>query len=358
MVGPVAVGADPDLEQDGLALDHGQVAGGGEGLDPAAGPHERERERELDLAVVARPLAVHEALPERGDLRLPHPRAEQLADVVHRRRRELVRQPQALELLLGLDRACPDEERRRVRSLRERVEPRGGEGRGLADHAVRGLRAERELEPDPLVVARGLDGGVERPRERRPRILGVVAADQPHVLRPGRARGVLLRRLDRDQHRLALAREDAGVVALHPPEVREVEDVVGRADDERVELCLRHELADAVELGVVARPGHGAILRRLAPWSRVAAAHRSGATASRTPRRECWPGAGRPSGSSRRATTGSRRRVPTGGRTRCPSGESGSTGRSSSAAAATPRSRGTSLRTPRSSSISRAATRR
>ena len=96
VVGPVTVGADPDLEQDGLALDHGQVAGGGEGLDPAARPDERERKRELDLAVVARPLAVHEALPERGDLRLPHPRAEQLADVVHRRCRELVRQPQAL----------------------------------------------------------------------------------------------------------------------------------------------------------------------------------------------------------------------------------------------------------------------
>ena len=207
VVGPVAVGADPDLEQDGLALDHGQVSGGGEGLDPAARPDERERERELDLAVVARPLAVHEALPERGDLRLPHPGTEQLADMVHRRRRELVRQPQALELLLGLDRARADEERRRVCSLRERVEPRGGEGRGLADHAVRGLGAERELEPDPLVVARGLDRGVERPRERRPRILGVVAADQPHVVGPGRARGVLLRGLDRDQ---APARPRAG----------------------------------------------------------------------------------------------------------------------------------------------------
>ena len=204
--------------------------------------------------MAARALAVHEALPERGDLRLPHPGTEQLADVLHRRRRELVREPHALELLLGLERARAGEERRRVGRLRERVEPGGGEGRRLADHAVGGLRAERELEPDALVVARGLDRRVERPRERRPRILGVVAADQPHVVRPGRARGVLLRRLDRDQHRLALAREDAGVVALHPPEVRQVEDVVGRADDERIELLLRHQRADAVELRVVAGP--------------------------------------------------------------------------------------------------------
>ena len=123
VVGPVAVGADPDLEQDRLALDDRQVARRGERLDPAPGPDQRERERELDLAVVARALAVHEALPERGHLRLPHPGPEQLADVIHRRRRELVREPHALELLLGLDRARAGKERRRVGRLRERVEP-------------------------------------------------------------------------------------------------------------------------------------------------------------------------------------------------------------------------------------------
>ena len=60
------------------------------------------------------------------------------------------------------------------------------------------------------------------------------------------------------QRRLALAREDDRVVALHAPEVRQVEDVVGRADDERVELVLGHQRANAVELRVVARPAHGA----------------------------------------------------------------------------------------------------
>ena len=52
-----------------------------------------------------------------------------------------------------------------------------------------------------------------------------------------------------------------GVVPLHAPEVRQVEDVVGRADDERVELVLGHERAHALELRVVPRPGHAAILR-------------------------------------------------------------------------------------------------
>ena len=263
VVGPVAVGADPDLEQDGLALHHGQVAGGRERLDPAPGPDERERERELDLALVSGALAVHEALPQRGRLGLPHPRPEPLAYVIHRRGSDLVREPQPLDLLPGLVRTRADEERRRVARLGKRVEPGGRERRRLADHAVGRLRAERQLEPEALVVACRRDGCVERARERRPRILRVVAADQPHVVRPGGACGVLLRRLDRDQHRLALAREDARVVALHAPEVREVEDVVRSADDERIELRLRHERADAVELDVVARPGHHAILRRL-----------------------------------------------------------------------------------------------
>ena len=80
-------------------------------------------------------------------------------------------------------------------------------------------------------------------------------------------RAVLLRRLETDEHGLALAREHAGVVALHPPEVREIEDVVGRADHERVELLLGHQRAHALELRVVSRPGHRVILEQAPEWS-------------------------------------------------------------------------------------------
>ena len=50
MVAPVAVGADPDLEQRRLVLLDRQVAGRRERLDPGPRPDEREAERELDLA--------------------------------------------------------------------------------------------------------------------------------------------------------------------------------------------------------------------------------------------------------------------------------------------------------------------
>ena len=159
VVGPVAVGADPDLEERRLVLLDREVAGGGEGADPGARPDEREAERELDLAVPpARALAVHVALPEGGGLGLLHARPEVLLGVLHRVGGELVGEAHPLDLLRGLDRAGAREEGRGVGRVREGVEPGLREGRRLADHAVGRLRAERELEADPVV------GRAPRPR--------------------------------------------------------------------------------------------------------------------------------------------------------------------------------------------------
>src|SRR5213075_891002 len=73
------------LEERRLVLEHGAVAGGGEGLDPGPGPDERERERQIDASLPAGALAVHEPLPQRRRLGLLHPGPDVLADVLHRR---------------------------------------------------------------------------------------------------------------------------------------------------------------------------------------------------------------------------------------------------------------------------------
>ena len=177
--------------------------------------------------------------------------------VLHRGGGDLVREPHALELLLRLDRARAREQRRRV----------GGVGRSASNQAcvkVVGsptMRSEACVPSESSSPTRPCSRGrrlrqLERPRSGRPRIVVGVAAQEADVVRPGVARRVLAGGLEADQHRLALAREDDGVVALHPPEVRQVEDVVGRADDERVEPFLRHQRAHAVELRVVAGPAH------------------------------------------------------------------------------------------------------
>ncbi len=257
VVGPVAVRADPDLEERRLVLLDGEVAGRRERLDPRARPDERERKRELDLPVPAGALSVHEALPDRGRLGLLHSGPEVRARVLHRSGGDLVGEPHPLLLLLRLDLARAREKRRCVGGrLAEAGEPRGGVGRRLADHAVAGLGAQAELEADPAVAARDLLRELQGARGRGPRVVGGVALDQADVCGPGGSGRVLLGGLEAEERRLALAREDDGVVALHAPEVRQVEDVVGRADDQRVELLLRHQPAHAFELGVVAGPAH------------------------------------------------------------------------------------------------------
>src|SRR5207244_4299779 len=160
-----------------------------------------------DLALVAGPGAVDIALPERGDLALLHARPDGVTDVLHRERGKLVREPHALDLLLGLDRPRVCQEGRRVHDLRaEGVKERVRIGRRLTDHPVGGLRAERELEADLLEAALRDDllGELGGARRRRTRIALVVAAEEADVARPRGALGVLALRLEGDQRRLAL----------------------------------------------------------------------------------------------------------------------------------------------------------
>src|SRR5262249_34153866 len=101
---------------------------------------------------------------------------------------------------------------------------------------------------------------VERPEPGRAGVGLVVAAKEADVVRPGATSGVVGLRLEHDQRRIALAGGDDDVVPLHAPVVREVDDVVRRPNDERVQVLLGHERADAVQLGVVPGPGHGVTL--------------------------------------------------------------------------------------------------
>src|SRR5262249_56135673 len=102
VVAPVAVRADPDLEQRRLVLLYGPMARSGERPDPRPRPHEREAERELDLALPAGAFAVDEALPERGRLALLHSRLELARDMLHRRSRDFVRDAHPPQLLSAL----------------------------------------------------------------------------------------------------------------------------------------------------------------------------------------------------------------------------------------------------------------
>ena len=174
----------------------------------------------------------------------------------HRPRGDLICEPHARDLLVGLD--CPRlvQQRRRVGRSRKGVEPGYRVRRRLAHHPVRRLRAEAQLEADALELVRRPARDLERTYRGRSRVGGVVARHEPNVLRPRRLCRIMRGGLDRDQDRIAFAREHRRVEALHAPEVRQVEDVVGSPHDERVELLLGHQRAHALEFRVVARPAH------------------------------------------------------------------------------------------------------
>ncbi len=137
-----------------------------------------------------------------------------------------------------------------ARDRLERVEPGLRPGGRLAYHAIGALRSLRKLQADSAsqtAFFQNLQRDIERAKSRRTRIAIVVALEQADVLRPGGAARVLFLRLDGDERGLALAWEDRDVVALHAPVVGEVDDVVGRAHDQGVEIVASHEFADAGE---------------------------------------------------------------------------------------------------------------
>ena len=163
MVAPVAVGADPDLEQRRLVSCTGR--------SPVAvnvripGPDQTsEKPRALDLALPARAAAVDEPFHSAADLALLHARPAAARACSMASAGDLVGEAHPLELLLRLEHARLGEERRRVDGGGNASNQLRRERRRLADHAVGGLRAERELEADALEAGAASRASLERTR--------------------------------------------------------------------------------------------------------------------------------------------------------------------------------------------------
>src|SRR5206468_4243724 len=153
MVAPVAVGADPDLEQRRLVLGDRAIARCGERLDAGARPDERVAARVLDSPLETGAYRVYGTLPRRSGLCLGHPGMQPFPNAFGRERGKLVCEPHALDLLPGLDCAGLGEGRAPVDAVRESLEERGRGCRRLAEHAVGRLRPLAQLEADTLEAA-------------------------------------------------------------------------------------------------------------------------------------------------------------------------------------------------------------
>src|SRR5262249_53628861 len=131
--------------------------------------------------------------------------------------------------------------------------------RGLTDHAVGGLRTHIEFKSDFLGEAalfEDVEGNIGGAVGSWTGISFVIAFEEANVAGPGVAARFGFLRLKSDERWLAFARENDGVVALHAPIVGKIEDVVGRADNERVDFLFFQQRADAAELLLVNGPRH------------------------------------------------------------------------------------------------------
>ena len=208
MVAPVAVGADPDLEQRRLVLLHRQVAGRGERLDPRPRPDEREAECQARPSPSSRCLPRGRSLPRARPPATPSCRGggarahAPLRPLRSRWRAACARAPGRSWPLAparaGASRRPPPGKPSN-HAVRER--------RRLADHAVGCLRTQRELEADAAVTARRLLGQLERAGGGRPRVVVGVARGGSER-RPSRHRA--LRPPRRPRGRSAPARPRAG----------------------------------------------------------------------------------------------------------------------------------------------------
>src|SRR5579859_61981 len=146
-VGPVAVGADPDLDKRWFVFDHGTMARGGESGDSTAGPDQRKGTGHFDLALVANADRMNVALDHRGYFAFFHSRMDMIARVHHAESREFVGQTHALNFLRRLDHADFREKWRSVHNFaaapsKRIVETLPVDCR-LSDHAIANLRRLR-----------------------------------------------------------------------------------------------------------------------------------------------------------------------------------------------------------------------
>src|SRR6266849_10804218 len=153
-VGPIAVGADPNLHERRLVFHNRAMARCRERGDALAGPDQCEGAGHFDFSFVADAHGVDVTLDHRRDFALFHSRTNLAARVFHSDGSQLVCQTHALDFLIGLDHAHFGKQWRRVHDLLARaskgIEVTLGIDRGLANHAVTNLRALRKLDADTV----------------------------------------------------------------------------------------------------------------------------------------------------------------------------------------------------------------
>jgi hypothetical protein len=130
---------------------------------------------------------------------------------------------------------------------------------GLADHAIAYLGILRQLNADAagqFPFLQNVDSHLDGANHRRAGIFGMIEGKEADVLVPGSALRFPKLRLDDKERWLAFAGKNRDVVTFHRPVIREVEDVVGCANDNGVKVVALHHLADAAPFFLIEWVSH------------------------------------------------------------------------------------------------------
>src|SRR5215472_4408355 len=271
-VGPIAVGADPNLDQRWLVLDHRPMAGGRKGCDALPRPNQRERPGHLDFSLVTDAQRVDVAFDHGRDFAFLHSWLDILPRVLHADGCQFIGKTHALNFLRGLDHAYFGQQRRGVDDFAaartKRIVITLPVNCRLAHHAIANLRKLRKLDAHAgieLPFAQNVNRHFGSAHHGRPRVFGVVEMEQADVFVPRRALRFAELRFDDQERWIAVARKNNEVISLHGPVVRQVKNVVRRADHQRIEMVPLEHLPDTLPLLFVDGTPHLATAFSL-PW--------------------------------------------------------------------------------------------
>src|SRR6267378_2689992 len=152
-----------------------------------------------------------------------------LSRACYAQRSKFICQAHALDFLSSLEHTNLSQKQRRIdrflaSSTKSIVKSLPVNGR-LPHHPIADLRSLRKLDAHPprkFSFPQNLNGHFHRTDHRRPRIFRMIKRKEPDIFIPSGALRLAKLRLDHQQRRLAFAREDRKIIALHGPVIREV----------------------------------------------------------------------------------------------------------------------------------------
>src|SRR5258705_5442404 len=228
-VSPIAIRTYPNLNERRLIFNNRARASRGERRNAWSRPHQSESACHFHFALVSNTDVVNVPFDHRRNFALSHSWLDVVAGMLHAQRSKFIGQAHALDLLSSLEHTNLSQKRssidRFLASTTKRIVKSLPVNGRLAHHAIADLRSLRKLDAHPprkFSFPQNLNSHFHCADHLRPRIFRMIERKKPNVFIPCRALRLAKLRLDHQKCRLAFAREDRKVIALHGPVIREV----------------------------------------------------------------------------------------------------------------------------------------